>query len=102
MLLLFNRIVIYDQYIGFIEFNPKITFEDCSNIIENINNVSFSEVKYLEDFGKLIDNEFNGTASGIRKNKHSNTSKRKSISKLSFKRKRKFRTRRLKKYLMLS
>ena len=59
-------------------------------------------VEYLEDFGKLIDNEFNGTASGIRKNKHSKTSKRKSISKLSFKRKRKFRTRRLKKYLMLS
>jgi len=57
MLLLFNRIIIYDQYIGFIEFNPKITFEDCSNIIDNINNISFSEVKYLEDFGKYYYNK---------------------------------------------
>jgi serine/threonine protein kinase len=59
-------------------------------------------VGYLEDFGKLIDNEFNGTASGIKKKKHGKTVKRRSVSKLSFKRQRKFRTRRLKKYLMLS
>jgi hypothetical protein len=59
-------------------------------------------VGYLEDLGKLIDNEFNGTASGIRKKNRGKTVKNRSISKLSFKRQRKFRTRRLKKYLMLS
>jgi serine/threonine protein kinase len=58
-------------------------------------------VGYLEDFGKLIDNEFNGTASGIRK-KRGKTIKRRTVSKLNFNRQRKFRTRRLKKYLMLS
>lgn len=60
-------------------------------------------VGYLEDLGKLIDNEFNGTtASGIKKKKRRRTVKRKSNSKLNFKRQRKIRTRRLKKYLMLS
>ena len=60
-------------------------------------------VGYLEDLGKLIDNEYNGsTASGIKKKKRGKTVKRKSKSKLNFKRQRKFRTRRLKKYLMLS
>ena len=60
-------------------------------------------VGYLEDLGKLIDNEFNGnSASGIKKNKRGKTVKNRSVSKLSFKRQRKFRTRRLKKYLMLS
>jgi serine/threonine protein kinase len=59
-------------------------------------------VRYLEDLGKLIDNEFNRTASGIKKKKLGKTIKRRSVSKLNFKRQRKFRTRRLKKYLMLS
>ena len=59
-------------------------------------------VGYLEDLGNLIDNEFNGTASGIKKKKRGKTVKKRSISKLNFKRQRKFRTRRLKKYLMLS
>jgi serine/threonine protein kinase len=59
-------------------------------------------VGYLEDLGNLIENEFNGTASGIRKKKRGKTIKKRSVSKVSFKRKRKFRTRRLKKYLMLS
>ena len=60
-------------------------------------------VGYLEDIGKLIDNEYNETsASGIRKKKFRKTIKNKLVSKLNFKRQRKFRTRRLKKYLMLS
>lgn len=60
-------------------------------------------VSYLENLGKLIDNEYNGTsASGIKKKKRGKTIKKSLTSKLNFKRQRKFRTRRLKKYLMLS
>jgi hypothetical protein len=60
-------------------------------------------VSYLENLGKLIDNEYNGTsASGIKKKKRGKTTKKRLISRLNFKRQRKFRTRRLKKYLMLS
>jgi serine/threonine protein kinase len=59
-------------------------------------------VGYLEDLGKLINNEFHGNASGIKKKNRNKTIKKQSISKLNFKRQRKFRTRRLKKYLMLS
>lgn len=57
MLLLFNRFVIYDQYIGFLDFNPKITFDDCKSIFDNLNNISFSEVKYLDDLGKYYYNK---------------------------------------------
>jgi predicted O-methyltransferase YrrM len=56
-LLLFNRIVIYDQYIGFIEFNPKISIDECRNLFNNLDMVSFSEVRNLDDFGKYYHNK---------------------------------------------
>jgi hypothetical protein len=70
---------------------------------ERINPINIDElVNDLRELGDLLNNETNKNARGINKKINNKTIKKHSYSKISFKRKKNFRTKRLKKYLMLS